>query len=34
MAQNGMFDPTFIEFICDNAQNNVNAICIVYGTWD
>ena len=34
IAQNGMFDATFEEFICDSAQNNVNAVCIVYGIWN
>ncbi len=32
MAQNGMFDPTFEEFIYDSAQNNVKVVGIVYGT--
>ena len=34
MGQNGMYDPTFKEFICDSAQNNVNAVGIVFGTRD
>ena len=34
MIQNGKYDPTFKEFICDSAQNNVNVVLIVYGTWD
>ena len=34
MAQNGMSDATFKEFICDSTQNNVNVVRIVYGTGD
>ena len=34
MAQNGIYDPTFKQIICDSAQNNVNAVGIVYGTND
>ena len=34
MAQNGLFDPNFKVFMCDNAQAKFDVVRIVYGIGD